>query len=86
MKTRSGMAKIYFAASFKQLSTLTRVLKIDFDYFFHIMRFTAFLETRLNPGIRDVVDVGHCRWVEPTHHVAITDPLTYTRHVSRAWV
>jgi len=86
MKTRNGMAKIYFAASFKQLSTLTRVLKIDFDYFVHMMCFTAFLETRLNPGIRDIVDIGHCRWAKPTHHVAITHPPRYTRHVYRAWV
>jgi hypothetical protein len=33
------------------------------------MRFTAFLETRLNPVMRD------CRWAKQTHRIAISHPI-----------
>jgi hypothetical protein len=41
-----------------------------------MMRFTAFLEIQLNPGIRDI---GDCRRTKPTRYAAIT-------HTHRAYI
>ncbi len=39
----------------------------------HMMRFTAFPEIRLNPGMRDI---GDCRWAKSTHraHISVWVP------------
>jgi len=47
---------------------------VDLTEFEHMIRFTAFLEIRLNPGIRDIslctlfreLATLICRWVKPT--------------------
>ncbi len=45
----------------------------------HMMHFTAFPETELNPGIRDL---GDCRWAKPT----FASPLHTHREYISAWV
>jgi hypothetical protein len=44
----------------------------------HIMRFTAFQEIQLNPGMRDIWDIVDCRWAKPIHRATIT----HTGHIS----
>jgi hypothetical protein len=39
-----------------------------------MIRFKASPDSQLNPGMKDIEDIGDCRWAKHTHCVAITHP------------